>query len=80
MRTVTLAEAQAHLPELVREAGAGEGIVITENDKAAARLASMPDEISPVKQGWPLIGFMKGGIEYRDGWEETPEGFAPYVD
>jgi antitoxin (DNA-binding transcriptional repressor) of toxin-antitoxin stability system len=80
MHTVTLKEAQARLPDLVKEAGKGEEIVIMENDKAVATLAAPPaDEHGPKPQGWPVIGMMKGGIEYREGWDETPEGFEPYM-
>ena len=80
MHTVTLEEAQAHLPDLVRKAGRGEEIVIVENDKPVATLAAPPaDELSKKTKGWPVIGMMAGGIEYRDGWDETPEGFEPYM-
>ncbi len=80
MHTVSLAEAQARLPALVKEAESGEEIVITENDKPVARLAGVPT-YDPGKRdgGWPVIGMLSGGIEYREGWEDTPEGFEPYM-
>jgi len=80
MHTVTVQEAQARLPALIKEAGRGEEILITENDRPVAKLGAPPENIRPSNTlGWPVIGIMKGGIEYREGWEDTPEGFEPYM-
>ena len=39
---VTMAEAQAHLPELVAHLGQGEEIIITENQQPVAKLVAEP--------------------------------------
>jgi len=77
MHTVTVQEAQARLPALIKEAGRGDEILITENDKPVAKLGAPPETPHQAKtEGWPVIGMLKGGIQYREGWEDTPEGFT----
>ncbi len=47
MSTVTLEEAQAHLPELIDSLQPGETLVITRNEKPVARLLV---EASPIRK------------------------------
>jgi prevent-host-death family protein len=72
MHTVTLAEAQAHLPELIAETQQGEEVVITENDRPVARLAAA--------DGWPLFGLLKGKMTIAADFDEPLEEFRPYVE
>ncbi|TSA00252.1 MAG: type II toxin-antitoxin system Phd/YefM family antitoxin [Rhodocyclaceae bacterium] len=50
MRTVNLAEAKAHLSELLNSVEAGEEIVITRHGRAVARVSPMEKQ----KQSMPL--------------------------
>jgi len=77
MHAVTLAEAQAHLPELIAETQGGAEIVITRDDKPVAKLTAAV--AGPAQSGLSLLGMLKGKIVFHDGWEETPEEFNPYM-
>ena len=82
MHTVTVEEAQAHLPELIAETEGGAEIVITRGDKPVARLASLP--ATETAQSLParrsLLGLLKGKVVFHEGWDETPEEFKPYME
>jgi len=83
MHTVTLEEAQAHLPELIAETECGTEIVITRDDKPVARLAAataVNDAPQPATERLPLLGLLKGKIIFHEGWEETPEEFKEYME
>ncbi len=51
------------MPELVKEAGRGEEIVIMENERPVAKLAGPPAEKITEQKGWPVIGMYKGQIK-----------------
>jgi prevent-host-death family protein len=81
MHTVTLEEAREHLAELVAEARQGGEILITEGKEPVARLSRA--EAKPAGEGedrFPLFGLLSGKIQYREGWEKTPEEFRPYME
>ena len=48
-RTVNIAEAKAHLSELVEEAAAGEAIVLTRRGKPVARMSSLDPPRKPIE-------------------------------
>jgi len=78
MSTVTLADAQARLPELVRQLAPGEEIAITDGDDTVARLtANRPSRYArPLIRQWhwdaaPWMagtGALGGGVFYWQGW------------
>ena len=72
MHTVTLAEAQARLHELIAETQRGEEVIITADEKPVARLAPAA--------GWPLFGMLKGKIEMMPGFDEPLEEFREYTE
>ena len=57
--SITVEEAQAKLKDLIHGLAPGEELVITENQKAVARLVS-----EPVQATRPPTGLGKGGIVY----------------
>jgi antitoxin (DNA-binding transcriptional repressor) of toxin-antitoxin stability system len=65
MKTVTLQEAQANLPELIGRIAAGEELVITDNGRPVARLAR------PLRE----IGKRRGTVLYM-----APDFDAPLDD
>ena len=71
MTEVTLAEAQAKLPELVAAAARGEEVVITLRDQPAIKLVP----IAPVAKPHPQFGSAKGLILYM-----APDFDAPLDD
>jgi len=75
MPTVTLQEAQAKLPELIRKLTPGEEVVITENDQPVARLVS---EKTAVRQR-PQPGLGKGMITIVTDDDEHLNDFAEYM-
>ncbi|QEH31797.1 Phd_YefM [Aquisphaera giovannonii] len=60
MSTITLREAQATLPELVRRLASGEEVIITEGDRPVARLvpATPSVEARPVAR----LGALRGTV------------------
>ena len=53
MATITLAEAQANLPELVRQLAPGEAVAITDGDDTVATLvAKPPHRVEPFVRQW----------------------------
>ena len=75
MSTVTLEEAQAHLPELIDRLQPGETLVITRNDKPTARLLV---EASPQRQP-RKAGSAKGLLTILQDDDEHLEDFAEYM-
>lgn len=77
MVQITLEEAATRLPELIREANAGEEVVLTENNLPVAKLVTLPlEEPKPRARR----GSMKGSILYMaPDFDDTPEGFEDYV-
>ncbi len=75
MSTVTIEEAQAKLPELIQQLGAGEQLVITRNEQPIARLFAEP---SP-KHATPKAGSGKGKLIIVAEDEEHLEHFKEYM-
>ncbi len=74
--TVTLADAQAHLADLIAQAAPGEEIVITQGDKPVARLIA--EDVSSMRPRVP--GSAKGMIAYMaDDFDAPLEDFKDYM-
>lgn len=74
MQTATIAEAQAHLPELLARVGTGEEVVITSEGQPVARLVP-----PPLRTGVPILGRGKGKlISYIDD-DEHLKDFEEYM-
>ena len=75
MTTVTLADAQRRLPELIDAAASGEDVVISRGDGADVRLVPVPaTELQP-RRG----GSMKGMIHIAHDFDDPIPGFEPYT-
>lgn len=75
MYQVTLEEAAFRLQELVREANAGEEIILIQDNLPIARLVSIPQHRPRAQRG-----SAKGGILYiAPDFDDTPEGFEEYL-
>jgi prevent-host-death family protein len=74
MTTVSLTEAQAHLPELIEKVAAGEEIVITRDDAPIA-------QVVPVRKPKPRpqFGSCKGMLTIVSDDEEHLEHFKEYT-
>jgi prevent-host-death family protein len=74
MTTVTLAEAQARLPELIEKLNAGEEVVITRDDQPVAQLV-------PVRAArpQPRFGSCKGMLTIVSDDDEHLEHFKEYM-
>jgi antitoxin (DNA-binding transcriptional repressor) of toxin-antitoxin stability system len=79
MSTLTLAEVQATLPELVHRLAAGEEIVITERDAPVATLIGRkPKEIHG---GRPGAGLCRGMVTYMaPDFDEALEDMQEYME
>ena len=75
MATVTIQEAQAKLPDLIRNLSPGDEVVITENNQPVAKLIS---EKPPVRQR-PGPGLCKGMITIVADDEEHLKDFEEYM-
>lgn len=75
MATVTLEEAQAKLPELIRQLTAGEEVVITEADQVVARLVG---EGRPLRQR-PGPGLCAGMMTVVSDDDDHLKDFAEYM-
>ncbi|HVS34875.1 MAG TPA: type II toxin-antitoxin system Phd/YefM family antitoxin [Gemmataceae bacterium] len=76
MSTVTLEEAQAHLPQLIERLQPGEEIVITRDQKPVARLVA--EERPKRKPRQP--GNCKGMLTIVADDEEHLKDFAEYME
>ena len=77
MATVTIQEAQAKLPDLIRKLAPGDEVVITENNRPVAKLVC---ELPPVKAGLrPAPGLGKGCITILSDDDEHLKDFAEYM-
>lgn len=74
MSSVTLEEAQAHLPELIDRLRPGEGIVIVRGTQPVAQLVSAP-EAKPR----PQFGNCKGMLVILQEDDEHLKDFAEYM-
>ncbi len=77
MSSVTLQEAQAHLPELIEKLQAGEEILITRDQKLVARLVGETKVGKPQRQ----LGTLKGTVLFMAQDFDSPiEDFKEYME
>ena len=74
MTTVSLREAQAHLPELLERVAAGEAVVITRDDTPIAQVVPIPRAVPQ-----PQFGSCKGMLTIVSDDEEHLEHFKEYM-
>jgi antitoxin (DNA-binding transcriptional repressor) of toxin-antitoxin stability system len=70
MPTVTLEEAQAHLPQIIEQLQPGEEITITDNGKALAQVKKAE------RDSWPC----KAGSYRKAEFQMAPDFDAPLED
>lgn len=76
MDSVTIQEAQASLPELIHRLGAGEEVVITEGDRAVARLLGQTAPSQKRK-----LGSLAGTVKYLSPDFDAPlDDFKEYME
>jgi antitoxin (DNA-binding transcriptional repressor) of toxin-antitoxin stability system len=75
MATVTLEEAQAHLPQLIEQLQPGEGLIITRNHKPVARLLAEAPPLRKPRQP----GNCKGMLTIVADDDEHLKDFAEYM-
>ncbi len=75
MATVTIQEAQANLPDLIRKLTPGDDVVITENDQPVAKLVNE----TPKPGLRPPPGLGKGCITIVSDDDEHLRDFAEYM-
>jgi antitoxin (DNA-binding transcriptional repressor) of toxin-antitoxin stability system len=76
MSTVTLEEAQAHLPQLIERLQPGQEIIITRDEKPVATVRALP----PAAGEGPRFGTLKGTIlSIAPDFDAIPEGFEDYL-
>ncbi|MBY0527713.1 MAG: hypothetical protein K2R98_30225 [Gemmataceae bacterium] len=75
MPTVTLEEAQAHLPELIERLKPGEGIVIVQGTQPVAQLLS-----PPAPKARARFGSCKGMLVILQEDDEHLKDFADYME
>ncbi|MCA9214606.1 MAG: type II toxin-antitoxin system Phd/YefM family antitoxin [Planctomycetales bacterium] len=64
MHIANITEAKAHLSELVRQALAGNDVIIAKGDQLLVKLTPVEQDISP-RRG----GFWAGQVQLHDSWE-----------
>lgn len=75
MSTVSIDEAQAKLPELIRHLTPGEELIITENDRPVARLIAGGPAQTPRE-----LGTLRGTVKYiAPDFDEPLEDFKEYM-
>ena len=75
MTTMSLAEAQLNLSDIVRQLSPGEEVVIVENDQPIARLIATPP------RGERKLGSLKGMVSYMAPDFDAPlEDFKEYME
>ena len=78
MSTVTMEEAQAKLPDLIRTLGPGAEVVIMENDRAVARLLPATKHTQR-QQRRP--GTLRGTVKYMaSDFDAALDEFKDYVE
>jgi prevent-host-death family protein len=71
MEITNLQEAQAHLPQLIERAAAGEEIIIAKAGKPIAKIVGYQSAPKPRKPG-----LWKGKIKIADDFDELPPDIA----
>jgi antitoxin (DNA-binding transcriptional repressor) of toxin-antitoxin stability system len=75
MPTVTLEEAQAHLPQLIQKLQPGEAITITDDGKPLAQVQKVE------RTSWPCkAGSAAGKIRMAADFEAPLEDFKEYME
>ena len=77
MTTVTIQEAQAKLPDLIRKLKPGDEVVITENNQPVAKLVSELPKPNPGLRLPPGLG--KGYLRIISDDDEHLKDFAEYM-
>ncbi len=77
MSAVTIQEAQAELPDLIRRMMAGEEVVITENNRPVAKLVAAPPE-RPAKPR--QLGTMRGTVLSMEYFDDPLADFKEYME
>lgn len=72
--TVTIEEAQAHLPELIAKLVPGEDVIITRNDQPVAELRPLP-----LRKPQPQFGSCKGKLTIVAEDDEHLKDFQEYM-
>jgi prevent-host-death family protein len=75
MTTLSIAEAQTRLQELIQGLAPGEEVVITENSRPVAKLVG----IAPLRRLRPGPGLCNGMIEFVSDDEEHLRAFVDYM-
>jgi antitoxin (DNA-binding transcriptional repressor) of toxin-antitoxin stability system len=76
MTSITLAEAQSKLRDLIHGLTLGEEVVITENDRAVAKLVPAPREPSAEPR---VLGTLRGSVLSMDHFDDPLEDFEEYT-
>ncbi len=77
MPTITLEEAQAHLPELIERLQPGEELVITSNQKPVARLTGAVEAVRAERR----LGTMRGSVLSMAADFDAPlDDFKEYME
>jgi antitoxin (DNA-binding transcriptional repressor) of toxin-antitoxin stability system len=74
MTSVTIEEAQSHLPELIAKTPPGEGVLITRDDKPVARLVLLP-----AAKPQPRFGSCRGKLLVVAEDDDHLKDFAEYI-
>lgn len=75
MTTLTIAEVQSQLPEVIHRLNPGEEITVTEGDRVVARIVG---DARPLAQR-PKPGLMKGMLTIISDDDEHLKDFAEYM-
>ncbi len=76
MSTVSLAEAQAHLPELIEKLKPGDELIITQGLQPIARLTGATAIIPPPRK----LGSMRGSVvSMAPDFDAPPAEFQEYI-
>lgn len=74
MSTLTIAEAQARLPELIRQIAVSEPVIITEADRPVAQLVAVTSN-----ENRPIPGRCKGKLTIVSDDDEHLKDWAEYL-
>ena len=77
MATITIQEAQATLPELIRRLTPGEEVILMENDRPVAKLVATAPQPRPI----PKLGTQRGSVLYMAPDFDAPlDDFKEYME
>jgi len=75
MTTVTIEEAQAKLPELIRQQAPGEELQITSNGATVAKLVTVPPGVAKPRR---ILGAQRGSVLSMEHFDDPIEGLEEY--